>query len=340
VVISTTIETAATGCHEASGIHEVGRLRRGVLAADGPRSDRRQGPDRDASRRRLQSGKRIVPAFLDALAQRGWVQGKNVQLELRQSRADPTRTRENARDLVGLKPDVIVASNAQTVQDVQAHTRTIPVVFVNVPDSVVDQLVGSQSRPEGNATGFLNFESSIAGKWLELLRESVPGLTRIGVLRHAGNPTAPGYLKAVEAAAAAMSISLQSGSAKGAADIGAIVARFSGPPAGGLVVPPSSLATSNASVIVAAAAKHRLAAIYPYPEFVAAGGLMSYGFDRLDSYRKAAEYVDRILRGARPSELPVQAPTKFQLVVNLKTAKAIGLKIPESFLLRADEVIE
>jgi putative ABC transport system substrate-binding protein len=226
------------------------------------------------------------------------------------------------------------------VKSVQDVSSTIPIVFLNVPDSVLTELVGSVSRPNRNATGFINFDSPMAGKWLELLKETVPVLSQAGVLLHAGNATAPGYLHAIEAAASALSIKLSPASASDARAIEQVMSIWAGQRNSGFVVPPSSLANTNQGLIISLAVKYRLPAIYSYPESVKAGGLMSYGFDRLDSYRKTAEYVDRVLRGAKINELPVQAPTKFELVINLKAAKAIGLDVPSILLARADEVIE
>jgi putative ABC transport system substrate-binding protein len=278
--------------------------------------------------------------FRATLAQLGWHEGGNVQLHRREALADERRARAYAEELVSMAPDVIVATNTQMVQLLQERTRTIPIVFCGVPDSVVGTLVGSVARPTGNATGFINFHPAMASKWLEILKEAVPSLNQVVVLLHAGNPTAPGYFRAIEKAAPSFALKLVAAEARDTTEIKSTIESFALASGRGMVVPPSSLVSTNESSIIALTAQYRLPAIYSYPDFVANGGLMSYGFDRFDDFRQVAIYVDRILRGAKPSDLPVQAPTKFELVINLKTAKALGLTISEAFLLRADQVIE
>jgi putative tryptophan/tyrosine transport system substrate-binding protein len=226
------------------------------------------------------------------------------------------------------------------VQLILAKTGNIPIVFVNVPDPIGSGLIASFARPGGNATGFTNFEPSIAGKWLEFLKDVAPGLNRIAVILQAGNPTAAGYQKAIEAAAPTFAVKVSPASLRDGPSIDAAVETFALEPGGGLIVPPSALSVDYRDRIIALAAQYRLPAMYPYNEFTSAGGLISYGLDQSIPFQEAASYVDRILKGEKAGDLPVQAPTKFELVVNLKTAKTLGLTIPQSMLLLADDVIE
>jgi putative ABC transport system substrate-binding protein len=291
----------------------------------------------------LESGATIKArdeAFRQTLAQAGWHEGRNLQVTVKQSLSDERQSLVNADELMAISPDVLVATNTQMVQLLQQRTRTIPIVFFNVPDSVVGDLVGSVARPTGNATGFINFDPAVAGKWLEMLKDAVPALREVLLLLHAGNPTAPGYLHALQMGATPLALKLVIAEISDTAGIKSSIESFAPGPNRGIVAPPSSLVSANESMLIALAAQHRLPAIYGYPDFVANGGLMSFGFDRFDDVRQVARYVDRILRGATPSDLPVQAPTKFQLVINIKSAKALGLTIPEAFLVRADKVIE
>ena len=281
-----------------------------------------------------------VAALRYTLQDLGWTEGRNARFDVRWTADDNDLVRDYAAELVALAPDVIFAGNTRMVDALQRVTRTIPIVFVQIPESTVARVVGNLTRPTGNVTGFTNFESSVAGKWVELLKEAAPQVSRLAVLLDAANPTSPGYLRAVEAGALPLGLPLAAISVRDASDIERMIGEFAREPNGGLVVAPSSLSTTHRPHIVALARQHRLLAIYPYRDFVAAGGLLSYGIDRVELYRQAAIYADRILRGAKPADLPVQHPTKFELVVNLKTAKEIGLNVPPLLLTRADDVIE
>jgi putative ABC transport system substrate-binding protein len=281
-----------------------------------------------------------IAAFRKRLAELGWQEGRNIRFEIRRAESDINRARDFAAELGAMKPDVCFATNTLMVQVITAKIRDIPIVFIQVPDPIGSGFVASFARPGGNTTGFTNFEPSIAGKWLEFLKDVVPGLNRVAVILDAGNPTAAGYLKPTEAAAQTLAVQVHPASLRDGPSIDAAVETFAREPDGGLIVPPSALSTVYHDRIIALAAKYRLPAMYPYSEFISAGGLMSYGFDRIILYQEAASYVDRILRGEKPGDLPVQAPTKFELVVNLKTAKALGVTFSANLLSLADEVIE
>jgi putative ABC transport system substrate-binding protein len=270
----------------------------------------------------------------------GWHDGRNAQIEIRRGESDISRARNFAAELAAMKPDIFFATNTQMVQLIQAITRSIPIVFVNVPDPVGSGLVASFAHPGGNVTGFTNFDPAMGGKWLELLKDVAPNLKRVAVILQAGNPTGPGFLKMIEAAAPTFAVQVRPASLSDGPSIDAAIEAFAQESDGGLIVIASALTTVFRDRIIALAARTRLPAIYPYSEFTAAGGLMSYGLDRTIFYQQAAAYVDRILRGAKPGDLPVQTPTKIEFVVNLKTAKALGLRIPETFLMLANEVIE
>jgi putative ABC transport system substrate-binding protein len=281
-----------------------------------------------------------ITVFKLALDRLGWHEGRNIQIEFRLAEGDVDHARGYARELVAITPNVFFATNTQMVQMIQAKTRTIPIVFVSVPDPVGSGLTVSLAHPSGNVTGFTNFDPSMGGKWLQLLKDVRPDLKHVAVILQAGNPTAAAYAKAVEAAAQAFALQVSAASLSDGPSIDAAIEAFAREPGGGLVVPPSALAAVYQDRIIALAAQSRLPAVYPYSEFAAAGGLMSYGLDRTIVYQQAASYVDRILKGENASDLPVPTPTKFELVVNLKTAKALGLPISESFLLLANKVIE
>lgn len=251
-----------------------------------------------------------------------------------------SRARGYAAELFEMTPDVFLATNTQMVQVIQEKTRSIPIVFVQVPDPVGSGFVESLARPGGNVTGFTNFDSSMGGKWVQLLKDVAPDLTRVAVLLQAGNPTAPAFLKTIEAAAPLFGIQVSPAIQSNGPGIDLAISSFANEPNGGLIAVPSALLILHRDQVIALAQQRRLPAIYPYSEFAAAGGLMSYGIDRKVLYEQAASYVDRILKGQKLSDLPVQTPTKFEFVVNLKTAKALGLKISDSFLLAANEIIE
>jgi putative ABC transport system substrate-binding protein len=285
-------------------------------------------------------GRERITAFLQGLQQLGWIDARNVRIDYRWSTGDDARIRKDAAELVALAPDVILATGGATVGALLQATRTIPVVFPIVVDPVGAGFVESLARPGGNATGFLLFEYGISGKWLELLKEIAPGVTRAAVLRDLTIAAGSGQLGAIQAVAPSFGVELSPFSVRDAGDIERSIVAFTRAPNGGLIVTGSPLALSHRDLIVTLAAEHRLPAVYYDRLFVPAGGLISYGPDILDQYRRAAGYVDRILKGEKPADLPVRAPTKYELVINLKTAKALGLDVPPTLLARADEVIE
>jgi len=281
-----------------------------------------------------------ITAFVQGLERLGWTTGRNARIDYRWAVGDPEHFRRYAAELVALAPDIILASTSPSVAALQQLTRALPIVFVQVADPVGAGFVATLAQPGGNATGFLSFEFGIAGKWLELLKEIVPRVTRAGVLRDASNVAEIGLFGAIQSAAPSVGLELTPISLRDADEIERGITAFAREPNRGLIVVGSNLATVHREQIITLAARHRLPAVYPDSVFVANGGLIAYGPDRVDQYRRAAAYVDRILKGEKPAELPVQAPTKYDLVINLKTAKALGLEIPSSVLARADEVIE
>jgi putative ABC transport system substrate-binding protein len=281
-----------------------------------------------------------IAAFRQRLDGLGWHEGRNIQIEIRRAESDINRARGYAAELVAMMPNVFLATNTQMVQLVQAETNSTPIVFVQVPDPLGSGFVESFAHPGGNITGFTNFDASMGGKWLELLKDVAPNIKRVCVILQDGNPTAAGYLKMIEAAAPTFAVKVKLASLRDGPSIDAAVEAFAREPEGGLIVPPSALITVFGERIIALAAQNRLPAVYPYSEFATAGGLMSYGLNRTISFQEAAAYVDRILKGDKPRNLPVQTPANFELVVNLKTAKALGLTIHEPFLLSANHVIE
>ena len=283
-----------------------------------------------------------VSAFRDVLQQLGWTNGRNMRIDYRWAGRELGSIRTSAKELVALQPDVILARTTPVTAALLQETRSLPVVFVVVSDPVGDALVTSLARPGGNATGFTNVEATLGGKWLELLKEINPRITRVAVMF--GAKTSPGggsyYLNLVKDAAASIAVKVIATPVQDAGEIEHAIGAFTGEPNGALIVTPDITTTGHRQLIISLAAGHRLPAIYPYSFVVAEGGLISYGVDVTDLYRRAASYVDRILRGEKPSELPVQSPTKFELAINLKTVKALGLHVPPSLLARADEVIE
>ncbi|MGC2823264.1 MAG: ABC transporter substrate-binding protein [Pseudolabrys sp.] len=271
----------------------------------------------------------------------GWWNGRNVQIEYRWADGDLDRTRAFAEELVGLGPDLIVAGNTPVVAALMQQTRTIPIVFVMVSDPVGSGLVTNLARPDGNVTGFSNFEFSMGGKWMQLIKEMVPNVTRVGVLFNSVTaPYASGYMRSVEAAGSSMAVAVTTLPVPDVSGIEPAIANLAATPNSALFVLTDVFTTVNRETITTLTAKYRLPAVYPHKYFVVGGGLISYGIDIADLHRRSASYVDRILKGATPTELPVQAPTKFELVINLKTAKALGLPVPPTLLARADEVIE
>jgi len=279
-------------------------------------------------------------AFLQTLQELGWTDRRNVRIETRFGGGDPERIRRFAAELVALNPDVILATGGVTVAPLIQLTRTIPIVFVIVPDPVGAGFVDSLARPGGNATGFLMLEFSLSGKWLELLKQVAPGVARAAILRDHTIPAGMGQFGAIQAVAPSLGVDVTAVNVRDAPEIERSLEAFARSAHGGLVVTASALAAVHRDVIIASAARHKLPAVYYERNYAAAGGLISYGPDFVDEYRRAAGYVDRILKGEKPADLPVQAPTKYELVINLKTAKALGLDVPESLLARADEVIE
>jgi len=279
-------------------------------------------------------------AFLQELAQRGWIVGRNVQIDSRWSAGDNERLRKHAAELIALAPDVIVASSSQAVAALLQATRAIPIVFESIADPIGAGFVESLGQPGGNATGFMNFEYSISGKWLELLKEIAPRITRVAVLRDAAIAAGSGQLGAIQSAATQLGVELRPVGMRDAGEIERGLAAFASASNGGLIVTASPLGGIHRDLTITLAARHKLPAVSSNRTFATGGGLMSYGPDRADQSRRAASYVDRILKGEKPADLPVQAPTKYETVLNLKTAKALGLDVPPSLLARADEVIE
>ena len=286
----------------------------------------------------LESQARIA-AFQQGLQKLGWTDGSNVRIDTRWAAGDVDLFRRYAAELVALAPDVILANGALALRPLQQVTRTVPIVFVNVPDPVGAGFVASLARPGGNSTGFTSFEYSLASKWLELLKEIAPRVTRAAVVRDPSNPGGIGEFAAIQGAAASSSVELSPVDIRYAAEIERAVAAFALQSNSGLIVTTAGSA-AHFSLIIALAARHLLPAVYPFRYHVTAGGLISYGPNIVDQYRRASGYVDRILKGEKPAELPVQAPTKYELIINLKTAKALGLEVPSTLLARADEVIE
>jgi ABC-type uncharacterized transport system substrate-binding protein len=281
-----------------------------------------------------------IAAFREVMAQSGWIDGRNVKTDVRWSGGDVVRLRKDAEELLSLSPDVIVAGFGPTTGVLQQLTRTVPIVFTTVVDPVGAGFVDSLARPGGNTTGFIQFEYTLSGKWLELLREIAPQISRVGVVRTAGGIVGIAQWAVIGAFASPMGVELRPINVSVTGETERALSAFAGGLNSGLIVTVSDVATIQRKLIIALAARHRLPALYPHRFFVEAGGLISYGPDMLGLFRQGAGYVDRILKGEKPADLPVQAPTKYELVINLKTAKALGLEVPQSLLARADEVIE
>jgi putative ABC transport system substrate-binding protein len=286
----------------------------------------------------------VWQAYLTAFKQRlqdlGWTDGRNVRFDIRFTGESTERTRIAAAELVALAPDVIFVTTNPVVSALTQATRTIPIVFTWVSDSVGSGYVASLAHPGGNVTGFHNFEPAMGGKWLGVLKQIAPRVRRAAVVHVPEIAANVAFIRVAEAASTSLGMTVTAAGVRDAADIERVLMEFAQEPNGGLIVTPSPLTATKRDLIIAVAARLGLPAIYSFRFYVASGGLVSYGIDQLETVREVASYVDRILRGANPGELPVQLPTKFQLVVNLKTAKTLGLTIPESFLLFADEVIE
>jgi ABC-type uncharacterized transport system substrate-binding protein len=280
-----------------------------------------------------------LAAFMQGLQELGWAVGRNMRIDYRWSPGDVARLRKDATELVALHPEVILAGVGGTVAVLHQLTRTVPVVMTQSIDPVGNGFVDSLARPGGNITGFIQFEYSLAGKWMELLKEVAPGVTRVGVMREPG-AAAIGQWTMIQAVAQSLGAELRPIDLRDASEIERAVTAFARSPNGGLIVVVSAASLIHRELIVRLAAQHRLPAVYAYRIFVTSGGLITYGPDVSSSWRRAAGYVDRILKGEKPADLPVQAPTKYELVINLKTARALGLDVPPTLLARADEVIE
>jgi ABC-type uncharacterized transport system substrate-binding protein len=279
-------------------------------------------------------------AFLQTLNELGWTEGHNVRIDIRWPAADADRIRKYAAELVALEPDVILATGSATVGPLLQATRSIPIVFALVPDPVGAGYVNSLAHPGGNATGFTNFEYGIGAKWLELLKEIAPGVTRAAIIRDPAISAGIGLFGAIQSVAPSLGLEASAVNVRDAVEIERAVTTFARSADSGLIITGSALAVLHRRLIITLAAQHKLPAVYFERGFVADGGLISYGANYVDQYRRAAGYVDRILKGEKPADLPVQTPTKYELMINLKTAKALGVTVPPALLARADEVIE
>jgi len=281
-----------------------------------------------------------VGAFLQGLQELGWTIGRNVRVDTRWATSNAASIRKHAAELAALAPDAILAFGASTVGPLLQETRTVPIVFPVVGDPVAAGFVESLARPGGNATGFMTFEYGMAGKWLELLKQIAPVVTRVAVLRDPAIPTGPAQFGVIQAAAPSAGMEVRTVDVRDAREIERGIAALARASNGGLIITASAGSQVHHNLIITLAARHKLPAVYYERLFASAGGLISYGPDFVDRFRRAAGYVDRILKGEKPADLPVQAPTKYELVINLKTAKALGLEIPQTLLATADEVIE
>ena len=281
-----------------------------------------------------------IAAFVQGLAQLGWTDSRNVRIDYRWGEANADDIRNHAAELVALAPDVLLTAGGPAVERLLQATRAVPIVFVITPDPVGSGIVESLSRPGGNATGFMQFEYNLCAKWLELLKEIAPGVTRAAVLRDAATPSGIGQFAVIQSVAPSLGMEVIPINVRDAPQVERAVMAFARTGNGGLIVTASALTAIHRKLFVELAAQHKLPAVYNGRQFVAGGGLISYGTDFVDQYRRAAGYVDRILKGEKPADLPVQAPTTYELVINLKAAKALGLTVPPMLLARADEVIE
>jgi putative ABC transport system substrate-binding protein len=285
-------------------------------------------------------GQARLAAFRQGLLQLGWADGRNVRIDSRWGAGDASLTRTYARELVALAPDVVMAVSSGAVAPLREVTRTVPIVFAVVADPLGAGYVENLAQPGGNVTGFLGYEYTLSGKWLELLKEIAPRVTRAAVLRDSAVAAGPAQFAVIQAVAPSLGVELRPADMRNAGEIERAITAFAGSSNGGLIVTGSPSATIHRNLIITLAARHQLPAVYYDRFYVTGGGLISYGADYLDECRRAAGYVDRILKGEKPSDLPVQAPTKYELVINLKTAKTLGLDVPATLLARADEVIE
>ena len=311
----------------AASAQQTERVRRiGVLTAATPADD----PD----------GQARLAAFLQVLQQFGWTDGRNLRIDYRWGLGDANNIRRYAAELAALAPDVILSVGTASMGPLLQATRTVPIVFVSVTDPVGAGFVDSLARPGGNATGFIQFEYSLSGKWLELLKQIAPGVTRAAVFRDPAITSGIGQFAVIQSVAPSLGVEVSPISVRDAGEIERTVAAFARSPNGGLIVTSGAGSVLHRELIIALAARYKMPAVYYRRYFVTSGGLISYGFDLVDQYRHAAGYVDRILKGEKPADLPVQAPTRYELVINLKTARALGLDVPATVLARADEVIE
>ena len=285
-------------------------------------------------------GQPFVAAFQQALQQLGWTEARNIRIDIRWGENDVDRDRKYAADLVALAPDVILAAGTLSVTALQRVSRTLPIVFVEVSDPVGAGVVRRLDRPGGSTTGFMLFEYSLSAKWIELLKQVAPNVSRAAVIRDAANPASIAQFGAIRTTASSLGIDVSPIDIRDAGDIEHSIVDLARSPNAGLVVTPSAISSAHIAQIISLAARYKLPAVYSDHFAAARGGLISYGPERIDQFRHAADYVDRILKGEKPADLPVQAPTKFELVINLKTAKALGLNVPASVLASADEVIE
>ena len=280
-----------------------------------------------------------LKALREGLARRGWSEGRNIRINVRYAPAG-ARAQALANELVALHPDVILAHTVTVAAALQRETSTIPIVFVSLSDPIGSGFIASLARPGGNLTGLTTFEPSIAGKWVSMLKEVAPGIKRAAFVANPEIRSYGFYLRAAQASAASLAVELVPLPIKNVSEVANVIEDFARLPDSGLIVPPDLFTATHGELIVALAAKHRLPAVYAFGYLVSAGGLMSYGTDRVDEMRQAASYIDRILRGDKPADLPVQTPTRFETVVNLKTAKVLGITVPPALLLAADEIIE
>lgn len=310
----------------AVGAQQTGKIRRVAILHDYPEAD----PE----------GRLQIGAFREELSKLSWIEGRNVVFDLQSGAAEADLLRTYARDLMAKKPDVVLAAGGTIVASLARASRTVPIVFVNVTDPVGGGLVASLSRPGGNATGFTQFEFGISAKWLELLKEIAPGTTRVAVIRDPTARSGGGQLGAIQGVAPSLKVDVKPVDAGDGEAMERDIPVFAREANGGLIVTTSRLARTHRELIITLAARHRLPAVYAFRVYVSDGGLMAYGPDSTSAYRRAAGYVDRILKGEKPADLPVQAPTKYELVINLKTARTLGLAVPAALLSRADEIIE
>ena len=283
-------------------------------------------------------GQASVAAFRQRLQELGWTEGRNIRIDTRWAGGDANKARTFAKELVGMRPDLIVSSSNLVTEILQRETGTIPIVFVFVGDPVGSGFVTNVAHPGGNLTGFPVFETAIAGKWLEIFNEVAPRVSRVAFMIHPETPAHVGFLQAAEAAAPPLKIKLTALGVHTAAEIESGVSEFAREPNGGLIVAPHAITVEHRNVILGLSARYRLPGLYPLRNFATDGGLISYGTNPIDPFREGASYVDRILKGEKPGDLPVQFPIKYELVINLKTAKALGITVPPSLLTRADEV--